>query len=356
MRVVVTATNVDGTLTADSHTTATVLQALPQASVLPVLTGTAHRTQTLSTTQGTWTGSPTSITGQWERCKASGQSCQPATGATGSTYTLGKADEGDTIIYAVSATNPGGTVIADSKPTAVVAVFAPKNTHIPVISGTAQQGQTLTISAVTWNTTADTTYTYAWERCNTSAKSCKAIAGATAQTYTVQSADVGSTLMTAVSATNPDGTFSADSQPTTVALPTASKVATAPATPTMTAVSTPGGTVLAYAALHSDPASPSAEAADATPPMLRPMLTTAEPAQILTAVLATARHSRRAITIKRASNVKGRLLAWACQAHTPDGQSRACTRPVTLPATATTTIKLLTPMTASVRVVIIKTR
>jgi hypothetical protein len=98
--------------------------------------------------------------------------------------------------------------------TAAQAEYAPKNTTPPSISGTAQVGKVLTANPGAWESTTPPTYAYAWQRCNTTGAACSAIAGATAQTYTVQEADKGSTLRVKVTATNPGGSNSADSPQT----------------------------------------------------------------------------------------------------------------------------------------------
>jgi thermitase len=97
----------------------------------------------------------------------------------------------------------------------------PVNTGLPVIAGTAQQGQTLTASTGTWTGTT-LSYAYQWRRCDSTGANCAAIAGATASTYTLTSADVGSTLRVDVTASNGAG----------------SAVATSPATPLVAATQT----------------------------------------------------------------------------------------------------------------------
>ena len=97
---------------------------------------------------------------------------------------------------------------------AAQANYAPTNTAPPVISGTAQVGQTLTASTGTWTYQTTPTYSYQWQRCNESGASCATIAGATSSTYVVQSADNASTLRAIVTAQNADGTGSATSAQT----------------------------------------------------------------------------------------------------------------------------------------------
>lgn len=100
--------------------------------------------------------------------------------------------------------------------TAAQASYAPTNSAPPTISGTPQTGQTLTASQGTWNSDTTPTYAYQWQRCDAQGNACAAITGATAQTYTVQTADEGKTLRVVVTATNPTGSGSATSAQTAV--------------------------------------------------------------------------------------------------------------------------------------------
>ena len=100
--------------------------------------------------------------------------------------------------------------------TAAQAQYAPSNTAAPTVSGTAQEGQTLTASTGTWNSSSATTYTYQWQRCNSTGAACANISGATSQTYTVSSADVGNRVRVLVTAKNTDGSTSAPSATTGV--------------------------------------------------------------------------------------------------------------------------------------------
>lgn len=91
-------------------------------------------------------------------------------------------------------------------PTAVVA---------PAITGTDQQGQTIAASTGTW-TNAPTTYAYQWQHCDAAGANCADIAGATAATYAVTPADVGTTLRVNVTAKNGVGSVTAPSAATAV--------------------------------------------------------------------------------------------------------------------------------------------
>jgi hypothetical protein len=216
IRVVVTATNTYGSTPATSTQTGVVGMQPPANTALPAITGSAVQGQTLTASAGTWTGSPT-FAYQWRDCDTSGASCANISGAASSTYALVAADAGHTVRVVVTATNAGGSTPATSAQTAVVTGLAPVNTALPAITGTAQQGQTLTASTGTW-TGSPTSFAYRWRRCDSGGANCADISGATASTYVVQSADTGGTLRVVVTATNAGGSTPATSNQTNVAV------------------------------------------------------------------------------------------------------------------------------------------
>jgi LVIVD repeat len=83
---------------------------------------------------------------------------------------------------------------------------APKVTKAPNISGTAQQGKTLTASTGTWSGSPAPTFRYKWERCTS--RGCTAISNQTGRTYRVTLADVGDRLEVVVTASNVAGSAS----------------------------------------------------------------------------------------------------------------------------------------------------
>jgi hypothetical protein len=93
--------------------------------------------------------------------------------------------------------------------------LAPVAVAPPGVTGTAQQGQTLTAMPGTW-TAADATLGYQWQRCDAAGANCADIPGATTSTYAVTPAEVGATLRVVVTAANRFGSAPATSAQTAV--------------------------------------------------------------------------------------------------------------------------------------------
>jgi hypothetical protein len=91
----------------------------------------------------------------------------------------------------------------------------PVNTTPPSISGTPQEGKTLTGSRGEWNNNP-TDYDYFWMRCDKNGGSCANITGAHERQYTLTSVDVGNTVRFRVVAKNADGNSSSTSVPSAV--------------------------------------------------------------------------------------------------------------------------------------------
>jgi hypothetical protein len=227
VRVVVTATNEGGSTPATSAATATIAPAppppppAPTNTSLPLISGTTTEGQTLTTTDGAWTGGPTGFKYQWQDCSESGESCAPISGATAKAHALAASDVGHTLRVIVTATNEGGSTPATSAATATIAPAppppppAPTNTSLPLISGTTAEGEVLTATHGTWEG-SPTSYKYQWQDCNTLGEGCLSIGGATAAKYTLTALDVGDTLRATVTATNAGGSTPATSAQTAV--------------------------------------------------------------------------------------------------------------------------------------------
>jgi hypothetical protein len=97
----------------------------------------------------------------------------------------------------------------------IATALAPASVSPPTIAGTPQQGQTLTASPGTWSAD-DAQFAYQWQHCDGAGANCTDIAGATAQTYGVTAADVGTTLHVVVKASNRFGAPTATSAQTAV--------------------------------------------------------------------------------------------------------------------------------------------
>jgi hypothetical protein len=87
----------------------------------------------------------------------------------------------------------------------------PANTGLPVVSGSAQQGQSLATTNGSWTGTAPISYAYQWQRSATGTGSWTAIGGATAANYTLVAGDVGQYVRASVAASNAAGSTSVSS-------------------------------------------------------------------------------------------------------------------------------------------------
>lgn len=182
---------------------ASAFAAAPSNTAPPQVSGTAQVGKSLTVSNGTWTGSPTSYSYQWQRCTTS--TCGNITGATQQSYTVREADAGHTLRAVVTATNADGSSTANSNQTATVAAGnGPQNTTRPVILGDAFVGELLTASNGRW-TPAPDSFTYQWLQCTAAGGSCVPIPGATGERYRVRLADLDSTLRVDVTAKAANG-------------------------------------------------------------------------------------------------------------------------------------------------------
>src|SRR5690606_14874063 len=114
-------------------------------------------------------------------------------GATGSTYTLGDDDVGETITVTISYTDGNGTL--ESVTSAATAAVANVNDNPAggiTISGTVAEDQILTANSTLADADGPGTFSYQWKRGGAN------IGGATNSTYTLTDADVGETITVTV--------------------------------------------------------------------------------------------------------------------------------------------------------------
>ena len=125
--VTLTVTDATGQSVSVEHdlVVAAATQSAPSNAALPAISGTATQGQTLTVSNGSWSGSPSGYSYQWRNCDSSGNNCTNVSGATGSSYQLTGSDVGDTVRVVVTATNSGGSNSATSDATAVVGGLAP---------------------------------------------------------------------------------------------------------------------------------------------------------------------------------------------------------------------------------------
>ena len=171
---------------------------LPVNSVLPAITGDAYQGETLSVSDGTWSNTPDTYTYQWNRDGVA------ISGATEDEYELVLADVGAVITCTVKATNSGVSAVAVSEGTDPV-LGDPVFSVEPSITGTAQEGETLTGDPGTHTGTSET---YRWLADDV------AIEGATSATYELTSAEVDALITFEVTAINDAGSTVATSDPT----------------------------------------------------------------------------------------------------------------------------------------------
>ncbi len=125
VRAVVTATNSGGSTSATSAQTAVIAAPAPPAApantALPQISGTPTQGNALTASNGSWSGSPTSYSYQWQDCDSAGANCTNISGATSTSYTLVAGDVSHTLRATVSAVNAGGSASATSAATSLVA-------------------------------------------------------------------------------------------------------------------------------------------------------------------------------------------------------------------------------------------
>jgi hypothetical protein len=177
----------------------TVAGSGPKLVSPPKLIGRAAVNETLTCTQGVWTGSP-EPTFEYRWVRDHGQPDQAEfLSPTKNSYVVSPDDEGHMLSCEVVATNSSGTEAAFSKEELRIPGALPENEEPPTIVGTPAVGEGLTCEHGTWSGTPTPTFTYQW------LLEGAPIPSATGQVYPVGVADEGRVLSCAVTAKNTSG-------------------------------------------------------------------------------------------------------------------------------------------------------
>ena len=175
-----------------------IIPIFPSNTIAPVISGATALGSVLSSTTGTWIGTPTpTFAYQWRRGVTN------ITSATNSTYTLVVGDSAQNITCVVTATNTLGSANATSNVITAQTYSIPSNTIAPVISGTTTLGSVLTSTTGTWTGNPSPTFAYEWYR------NGLPIFGATSSTYTLMAGDSNANINCYVDADNALGTITA---------------------------------------------------------------------------------------------------------------------------------------------------
>lgn len=158
----------------------------------PTVGGTAWLGRTLVATAGRWSQPSDTVTYQWLRDGT------PIAGATAARYTLVEDDVAHRVAVRVTSSTYGyDDAIATSSATGRVLRGVAAPGRALTVSGTPVLGRTVWVPRL-HTTPSDATVRYQWYR------GSRRIAGATAQRYVVQAADVGHRLRVVVSLSSPE--------------------------------------------------------------------------------------------------------------------------------------------------------
>lgn len=183
--------------------------AVPSATGDPVLSGTVKDGSTLTVSDGSWTGSPTSYAYAWTRCDRYGNGCFSA--GAGASHLVTSDDVGHTLKATVTARNASGAGSAFVL-SAVVAATLPANSSLPLVAGRPLFGTKLAATTGTWTGSTPMTYAYAWQ--SSADGTTWAGIGVVTSTYTMTPSVAGRQVRVAVTASNAAGATTAYSTAT----------------------------------------------------------------------------------------------------------------------------------------------
>jgi len=172
---------------------------LPINIVLPAITGSPEVGAQLTCSTGTWSGTPSpTFSYQWLLENVD------IPGANSSQYVVRSTDGGLSLACEVTGKNVEGSSSASSAALHVAGI-RPEPEVPPSVTGTAGVGQTLTCKTGIWKGKPPPMFTFQWLRDGTP------IAAATGSTYAVEPADEGHRLTCDVTASNSEGSATAES-------------------------------------------------------------------------------------------------------------------------------------------------
>ncbi|MSX40087.1 MAG: hypothetical protein F2785_04040, partial [Actinobacteria bacterium] len=230
--------------TQTSASSAVVAATMFTAAPVPTITGTVKVGSTLTGVPGTWNPvvSSSDFGWAWSISGSATGTYAPIAGATASTYVLQAADSGKFVKVTVTGKKSG---YADTARSSVATVSVTPGTFatppVPMISGTAKVGQTLTANAGTWSPVTDS-YTYVWSSSATATGTYAAISGATTAEYELKTTDRGKFIKVAVTGVKSGYTSTPSLSAATTAVVQAFTTA---ATPTITGTVQVGKTLTA---------------------------------------------------------------------------------------------------------------
>jgi hypothetical protein len=123
--------------------------------------------------------------------------------------------------------------------------LAPVNLTLPSVGGSALEGQTLSADPGSWGGGPPATFSFQWQRCDSSGGGCGAIGGANGTSYPLGAGQVGATFRVTVTAANKNGSTVATSAASGVVAalqPPATTPTTTTTTPPTTTTTTTTGT------------------------------------------------------------------------------------------------------------------
>ena len=206
----------------------------PINTVAPAITGTPKVDEALSAGTGTWTNPPADASGYTYLWQVSangtdGWATAAGTGNATASYVPDASDYAQYLRVKVTATNDGGSTEAFSAVSSVVLPVAPVSSVVPVVTGTVQVGESLSVDTGSWTSQqAPTGYVYEWQVSANGTDGWTAALGDGGDTadYDVDLTDDNEYLRVEVTATNDGGStvaYSAVSSAVAILAPTSSE-------------------------------------------------------------------------------------------------------------------------------------